>query len=86
MRPQAPTSSERGASVQCPGNLIANCRPRRQQKWRTPGRKGTGTMAGPLTACLAFGNDRRGRGRSFSLADVLRTAGDAQESEHRGHS
>jgi hypothetical protein len=40
-------------------------------------------MAGSLkTACLAFSNDRR---RGFALADVLRTGGDAQESQHRSH-
>jgi hypothetical protein len=46
-------------------------------------------MAGPfpmLVQYLPLGYDRRGRGRSFSLADVLRTASDAQESEHCGHS
>jgi hypothetical protein len=46
-------------------------------------RKGTGTMAGSLkNACLAFSNNRR---RGFALADVLRTGGDAQESQHRSH-
>jgi hypothetical protein len=39
-----------------------------------------------LVQHLPLSYDRRGRGRSFSLADVLRTASDAQESEHRGHS
>jgi len=40
-------------------------------------------MAGLLKfACLAFGNDRR---RGFALADVLRTASDAQERQYRGH-
>ena len=46
-------------------------------------------IAGPfpmLVQHLPLSYDRRGRGRSFSLADVLRTASDAQESEHRGHS
>jgi hypothetical protein len=37
-------------------------------------------------AALPLSYDRRGRGRSFSLADVLRAASDAQESEHGGHS
>jgi hypothetical protein len=31
---------------------------------------------------LAFGNNRR---RGFTLAHVLRAAGDAQKSQHRGH-
>ena len=40
-------------------------------------------MAGSLkTACLAFSNDWR---RGFTLADVLRTGSDAQESQHRSH-
>jgi len=41
-------------------------------------------MAGPLTppnACLAFSNYWR---RGFALAVVLRTARDAEESQHRG--
>ena len=40
----------------------------------------------PLIPCLAFGDNRRRR--SFALAvvaSVLRTAGDAQESEHHSH-
>jgi hypothetical protein len=54
-----------------------------------PKRKGTGACGPVPSHCcrhLALSYDRRGRGRSFSLADVLRTASDAQESEHRGHS
>jgi hypothetical protein len=40
-------------------------------------------MAGSLRfACLAFSNNRR---RGFALADVLRTGGNAQESQHRSH-
>jgi len=40
-------------------------------------------MTGTLKiAGLAFSNDRR---RGLALADVLRTGGDAQESQHRGH-
>jgi hypothetical protein len=52
-------------------------------------RTGPSMMAGPfpmLVQHLPLSYDRRGRGRSFSLADVLRTASDAQESEHCGHS
>ena len=54
-------------------------------------KKGTGPSmtAGPLpmlVTALPLSYDRRGRGRSFSLADVLRTASDTQESKHRGHS
>jgi hypothetical protein len=53
-------------------------------------KKGPASMiAGPfpmLVQHLPLSYDRRGRGRSFSLADVLRTASDAQESEHCGHS
>jgi hypothetical protein len=56
----------------------ADCDPKKNRN-----KKGTGTMAGSLkTACLAFSNDRR---RGFALADVLRTGGDAQESQHRDH-
>jgi hypothetical protein len=40
-------------------------------------------MAGSLKhRLLAFSNDRR---RGFALADVLRTCGDAQKSQHRYH-
>jgi len=54
-------------------------------------KKGTGPCmtAGPpkcLLQHLPLSYDRRGRGRSFSLADELRTASDAQQSEQRGHS
>jgi hypothetical protein len=40
-------------------------------------------MANPLKiVCLAFSNNWR---RGFALADILRTGGDAQESEHSNH-
>ena len=57
----------------------------------SPKKKGTGPSmtAGPLPMLVTaspLSYDRRGRGRSFSLADVLRTASDAQESEHCRHS
>jgi hypothetical protein len=56
---------------------------RNTKKNETKKKKGTGTMAGSLKiACLTFSNNRR---RGFALADVLRTGGDAQESQHRSH-
>jgi hypothetical protein len=36
----------------------------------------------PPIPCLALSNDWR---RGFTLADILRAASDAQESQHRGH-
>jgi hypothetical protein len=41
----------------------------------------TGTVPGPL-CFLAFRNNRWGR---FTLADILRATGDAQESDYRCH-
>jgi len=53
----------------------------------TPQKKGTGTMAGPPEARLAFGNNRRRR-RSFALAvrcsvGLCVSPSDAKESQRR---
>jgi hypothetical protein len=47
-----------------------------------PKEKGPAQWLVPFNRLLsAFGNDRR---RGFALADILRTASDAKESQHRG--
>src|SRR6516162_8388656 len=56
----------------------SDCRSKKKGTWLA--------QTGPLSNAvrhLALSYDRRRRGRSLSLAHVLRTASDAQESEHR---
>jgi hypothetical protein len=63
-----------------PGRLI---RTDVQRLQKLQNDKGTSPVAGPFKiACLAFGNNRR---RGLALADILRAARDAQQSQHRGH-
>jgi hypothetical protein len=66
-----------------PARVDRGYRSRHKEKVNKKERGSAGTMANPLKiACLAFSNNWR---RGFALADILRTGGDAQKSEHSNH-